>query len=1061
MGVDLLPNVNIPHLIVQTEYENSTPEEVENLITEPLESAVGSINGVKKIVSVSKEDMSVISIDFNWGTDMKEAVLSLREKLDNMRFSLPREAGRPSIIHADPSAAPIMTLALALNNSGNGTQFEEPGSPVLEIKRLTALRETASALFRRRLEQIDGVAQTVVVGGVEKEILINILPGKLKEYGITPDMIKTAIRNANKKLSAGNIMKGVFRYSLRIEGEFSGVEEIKNTVVKNLGGGAVALVKDIARVTESFKERNGMTRLNGAETVGLLVYKEPDANTVNVAERVKRVLSQMKERYPEFKSLIITDQSEFINAAIFNVKQEVVFGGILAASVLFFFLGSIRNIIAIALTIPASLLITIILMWSFDISFNIISLGGMALGVGMLMDNAIIVIENVVRYRETGKGIVESALLGASEVSMPVFTATLTTIAVFLPLIFVPGIAGEIFRDQSLAIAFSLSASIIAALTLIPLIISGKKRTLINAQKYAGDNITIKRSKKGFIGGVLFYISFPFVFTLTVLWHAAIRTFIYLNEKISGVFNRFFNAVDKKMDKLIDKYEIFLNWGLNNRAIVISVTALLFILTAFAFVNIKKEFIPESASKEFVVELTFPKGVSLKGNAKISGEVEKALLVLPGVKYVVANIGRVNEYDFLNKENVSVENTAITIKLENESYYYPVREKVRSLLRNLGNIDYDFRPVKTAYSGVFNPVEHDIIIKIKQDDIHSAFGKAEELKREIDNLNIEGLKEVWIGTEKGAPGYELTIDRKNCAAYGFSPGYVASFLNDIVTSNAAAYYSEFDKKVGIKIQTDINERNIIDKVLSKEIVKNNISVPLKKLVDVKRTESFNEIWREERTHVVYLYLDTAPGFTEDVADAVSPIVKSASVVSGQIIEMGGADEEIRSSFSSLAAALLVSVLLMYMILASEFESFVFPFIIIFAVPLGLIGGILLLYIFGQSINIISVMGLIILVGISDNDAVVKVEFILRKRAEGYNVHEAIMLAGKERFRPIVMNSLTVIFGLVPMIIGFGVAGTQLRISLALAIAGGLISSTVLTLVVIPVLYTYFERLSKK
>ncbi len=1061
MGVDLLPNINIPHLIVQTEYKNSTPEEVENLITEPLESAVGSVSGVKKIVSVSKEDMSVVSVDFNWGTDMKEAVLSLREKLDNMRFSLPREAGRPSIVHADPSAAPIITVALSFNTSGGRTRYVGTDSPVQEIKRLTALRETARALFRRRLEQIDGVAQAVVTGGLEKEILISIKPGKLAEYRISVEMIKNAVRNANKNLSAGKIMKGVFRYSLRLEGEFSGAEEINNTVIKNLGGGNVIHVKDLARVTESFKERNGFTRLNGAETIGLHVYKEPEANTVNVAERVRKTLNKMKIRYPEFNSLIITDQSEFITSAIFNVKLEALFGGLLAASVLFFFLGSIRNIAAIALTIPASLLITVLLMRAFDISFNIISLGGMALGIGMLMDNAIIVIENVVRYREAGMGIAESALLGASEVSMPVFTATLTTIAVFLPLIFVPGIAGEIFRDQSFAIAFSLSASIIAALTLIPLIISEKKKTFINARKYEGDTITIKRPGNGLIGGVLFYISFPFVFLLTVLRHLIMKSVIYLKKKSGQIFLFFFEAVNKQMNKLISKYETFLNWGLNNRAIVIIVTSTLFALTALAFYNIKKEFIPESVSKEFVVELTFPKGVSLKGNSKISGEIENALFSLPGVKYVVADIGRVNEYDFLNKENISIENTALTIKLKDEEFYYPVRAKIRALLKNIGNIDYSFRPVKTAYSGVFNPSESDIVIKIKQNDIHSAFGKAEELKREIESLKIEGLKEIWIGTEKGLSGYEITIDRKNCAAFGISPGEVVSFFNDMVKGSKAAYFSEFDSKVGIKIQTDANERDMLGKVLTNEIMKNNLSIPLKKLVNVKRTENYTELWREERTRIVYLFIDAAPGYTEAVANAAAPVIDNAVLAPGQIIEMGGTDEEISSSFASLSIALLVSVLLMYMILASEFESFVFPFIIIFAVPLGLIGGVLLLYLFGQSINIISVMGLIILVGISDNDAVVKVEFILRKRAEGFSVRDSIMLAGKERFRPIVMNSLTVIFGLVPMIIGFGVAGTQLRVSLALAIAGGLISSTVLTLVVIPVLYTYFERLSKK
>lgn len=1061
MGVDLLPDVNLPHLIIQTEYSDAAPEEIENLITEPLESAVGSLSGVKKITSVSREGVSVISVDFNWGTDMKEAVMLLREKLDNMSFSIPREASRPVIVKADPSASPILTVSLSGRNSKKYTDgyVDYKSSPFI-IKNLTNLKETALALYRRRLEQIDGVAQAVVTGGLEKEIRVNIKPASMEEYGITPLMISSAVKSGGKNLSSGKIMKGVFRFSLRTEGEYTGADEIANTVVKRNDDGSIVFIRDIADVIESFKERQGLTRLNGAETVGLLIYKEPESNTVDIARKVRDVLSMMNKEFPAFETVIVSDQSDFIESAIFNVKQEVIFGGLLATLVLFFFLGSLRNITAIALTIPASLLITIALMRAAGINFNVISLGGVAVGVGMLLDNAIIVIENVVRYREMGKGFIESVNAGVSEVAMPVVTATLTTIVVFLPLIFMPGIAGEIFRDQSYAIAFSLSASIVCALTLIPLILTRRNFTKINKAKYSSGIIEIDKPGNSIFGKIKFYLSIPFRILYRAVKYIVIKGYIFISGNFSKYFNRFNEIVNKGIDRLIIKYELFLEWGLNHKRTMMIVTVLLFLAAVVSFINIKKEFIPESAAKEFVTEVIFPRGTSLRGNAGVIRQIENAALKLKGVKYVISDIGRVNDFDFLNKENISVEKTALTFKLESEDYYFQVRDQLRKILNVSGGFEYSFRPVKTAYSNILNPSEHEVVLKIKSNELEKAFVNAGIIKNKIEEANIEGIKSVWVGTEKGLPGYNITIDREKCVQYGISAGEIADFLRAVVDGGTAAYFSEFDLKVGIRIQAEENDRNKLSKILSRQIIKGNLSIPISKLVNVERVEKFSELWRKDRSGVVYVLIDAEPGHTGKIIEAVNPLLIDAGNCQGTI-DIGGANEEIEESFSSLEIALIISVLLMYMILAAEFESFVFPFIIILSVPLGLVGGIILLFMLGQSINIISIMGLIILVGIADNDAVVKVEFIIRKRAEGLKTNEAILAAGKDRFRPIVMNSLTVIFGLIPMIIGFGAAGTQLRISLAVAIAGGLVSSTVLTLIIIPIIYTYMEKLSKK
>lgn len=1070
LGIDLLPNIYLPHLVVQTTYQNATPEEIEKLVTEPLESTIGTISGVKKITSLSKEGISVISVDFVWGTDMNYTVLQLREKLDNTGFALPQEAGRPTIIRADPSASPILSLVLSYKNriptfefskdsKLTSSRFVDHSSPPQEIKRLIDLKEAARVVFKRRLEQIDGVAQAILTGGLEREIVVEIDPLMMQNYGITFQQVSSALQSSNINLPAGTIMKGLFRYSLRTFGEFTNTEDIGNTIIKYLPGGAVLKLNDIAQVKENFKEREGLTRLNGAETVGLLIYKQPEANTVSIAKKVKDVINILRQEYPDFNLIIVSDQSGFIQNAITNVKQEILFGGILATIVLFFFLGSTRNIFAIAVTIPASLVITVLLMYLFKINFNIISLGGIAVGVGMLLDNSIVVIENIIRHNEKGLSLKESAIKGSSEVSMPVVAATLTTIVVFLPLIFVRGISGEIFRDQSLAIVFSLTASILAALTLIPMIVSRKKFINIDESKYSGGFIEISKPPRGIFKKIKFAISFPFVVVAHSLKFIVVKLYLLSSKLFQKLFKRFFVRVDKWMDKLIQYYERLLLWSLDNRGKVILFTIALAAITIYAAIDIKKEFIPESAQDEFVVELIFPKGTSLKGNAEITSGVEHAVLQLPYVANVVSNIGRVNEFDFLNKEQVSVNKTNLIIKLNSFENYYEARKSIRGILKNLSGIEYAFKQVKTTFTQLITPSDYDIEIKIKNKAIDKALQKATLISTEVQKKNISGIKEIVIGLDKGLPGYGIKVDREKCLAYGVNIDDVVNTIVSMVKGTEATYFSDFDKKIAVRVTTAEQNRDDINKVMQSEVRSNGKVVPLGSLVNYNRSEVYSEIRREDQARTLSVLIDIDEADLEEIIASVSNVLAVLPESKGEMVTIGGVNEEIHDSFSRLYIALIISVMLMYMILASEFESFLYPFIIIFSVPLGLIGGILLLYIFGESISIISLMGLIILIGIADNDAVVKVEFILRKRKEGLNVRDAIMQAGHDRFRPIVMNSLTVIFGLIPMIIGIG-AATQLRISLALAIAGGLVSATVLTLIIIPVLFTFFERFSR-
>lgn len=1077
IGVDLLPNVNIPRLIVQTSYRNSTPEEVEKQITEPLESAIVTIPGIKKLTSVSKEGMSVISIDFVWGTDMKYAILSLREKLDNVSIMLPREAERPVIIKTDPSAAPILTLVLSFNDKENSEkkslstneimkyfnasnpEYVDHDSPQEEIQRLINLKEAGRTIFKRRFEQIEGIAQAVITGGLEREILVNIDPVKLNLYNITFDDIEKSLDASNINILAGSIMKGFSRYSLRILGEFQNVNDIKNTIVKRNYDGSIILLKDIASVIENFKEREGFTRYNGYEAIGILIYKEPDANTVSIAQAVKETINSLHKEYPEYKLLIVSDQSGFIEQAISNVKQEIFYGGILAVIVLFFFLRNVKHILIIGITIPASLFITILLLYLFNISFNIISLGGLAIGIGMLLDNAIIVIENNSRYREMGDSNRLAVIKGTDEVSMPIVASTLTTIAVFLPLIFVRGVAGELFRDQSYAIAFSLLSSIITALTLIPMLDSINSFKLIkNIEKYQNFNSLIKESNKP--NSKLNRFLFPFIIVIKSIQFATVYVYIQLNCFLKKRFDLFFNAAESFLKFTINKYEKLLEWSLKNKKVVLMITFLLIAITILALINMKKEFIPQSEMDEFIVEIEYLAGTSLRGNAENTSKIEKNILSIPHVKAVVSNIGKVNDFDFLNREMVSVNKASIVIKLDSYKFYKDVQKKLRIIFNSIKGLKYSFKEIKTSYSMVINPSEYDIAIKIKSKDINKAYTKAELLLNKINAAKINGLKDLRIAIDKGNPEYTITIDRDKCIVYGLSAEEVAYQIRNITRGTIAASFSSFDKKVGIKVLISNNNMTDINSVLNSYLINKNMKVPIKNLVNYSFGYNYNEIWREDQSRTLYLYAKVDNSSIDEVINKIEDVIAGIPKSNEELILVGGINEEIKDAFTKLYVALLISVLLMYMILASEFESFLYPLIILFSVPLGLIGGILLLFIFGESISIISVIGLLILIGIADNDAVVKMEFILRKRKEGLSVEEAIMEAGKDRFRPIVMNSFTVIFALIPMMVGIG-AATQLRVSISLAIAGGLITSTFLTLIVIPVLYTYVDKLSQQ
>jgi HAE1 family hydrophobic/amphiphilic exporter-1 len=1068
-GVDLLPNIAIPRLVVSTAFRDATPEEVETLITEPLESAAATVQGVKKVQSVSREGVSIITMEFTWGTNMDITLLTLREKLDNARFMLPREAGRPTITRLDPASQPIMTLALSYKISDSTTarsqlRFVHGHADTADIERLIALKEAGRLVFKRRLEQVQGVAQAALTGGLEREIIVEFDATKLAKYGITLDETAQALKASNLSVPAGSIMQGLFKYSLRALGEFRTLKDIEETVIRRSGTASdegILLLSDIARVRSSCKERLGLTRLDGSEAVGIHLYKDPTASTVEIAARVRAVADTLGKEYPDFRLAVIADNSRFIEAAISNVQQEIFYGGILAVVVLFLFLRSSRNIAIIGITIPVALVITALLMYLFNVSFNIISLGGIAVGVGLLLDGSIVVIESIARKREEGLPPRAAALAGVREVGMPIAAGTITTMAVFLPLVFLKGIAGELFKDQSYTVVFSLGASLLVALTLIPML-AARENPKHHEQK---------------------------------------------NSHFGHLLTPLFDRLERGINRTMHHYDRTLIWALEHPAQTLLWTLALVVLTIAVAVVMPKEFIPPSEQEEFVLALEFPAGTSLSGSAARTESIEAALLAMPEVEHCIADIGVVSELALASEMRSVSAPVNLLVKLHSIEDNERVQTAVRKLFAAMPDVRYNIRLRESAFSQIVSPSQSDIIIRVQNRDMNRAFQEAQaivqETNRAMQNNSVSAIETIAIAADKAEAEYRITIDREQCLRYGIQAGEAARSIAEMTKGKVATTFAEFDKKIDIRVKPISSEQLASEQRTSKQFASSGrtsaqepsitieelfrqyiqlpsrggtnaatasnmasnmsssngmLSLPISALARWERTETFREVRREDGLRTVYVVADKkADADLETAVRQMQRIVARRPPLPQGRTSVGGANEEIREAFSVLYAALLISALLMYTVLAVEFESLLFPFIIMFSVPLGLIGAILTLYLAGASLNIVSLMGLVILVGIADNDAVVKVETILAKRRAGLPLREAILAAGQERFRPIVMNSLTVMFGLVPMMLGTG-AATQLRTSLSLAVIGGLVSATALTLVVIPVLYALAEKI---
>ena len=1053
LPIDLLPDVAFPTLSVWTTYSDAGPAEVERFITEPIEQQLYSIPGARRISSRSREGQSLVQLQFAWGTDMEFATLHTREKLDNLTERLPEGSERPTILRSDPTSDPIMTLAVS------GTD-------------LRSLRDLSEVVFKRRLEQLDGVSLAGLTGGPERELRVIVDPEYLDVHEVSLSEISNALDQANYNAPGGTIQRGRFEYSLRTLGQFREVEELLDVVIarpRGVGSRPVRLT-DVATVVDTIADLETIARFNGEPAIGLQVFKEAGTNTVRVADGVRETLDQLREEFQGISIEIASSQAAFLRDAISNVVSALLLGGALAFLVLFLFLRDPRYPLAIGLAIPISVMAAFALCYAFDVSLNIMSLGGLALGVGLLVDNSIVVLENIFRHREESGGSArESAGRGAREVAAAITASTLTTIAVFGPVLYVEGVAGALFGDLSLAVTFSLLASLLVALTLLPVLAAQVARGRRGAETAGFDGETFpsapdapEAERPGRVRRVGRAVRAGAVAGVRGVGGGV--AYVGRSVKLTGVdvatgggrvlgllFGPFLRAFERAFLRFAGRYERTLEWALAHRLEVLSIAIVALAGAIMLAGSLPRGLMPRVDEQQFWVELNLPQGTPIRTTDETAGEVERLLLDMADVSGIFTRVGRSRGSELAARDLTGLNNAALDVQLAGSSR--PTSEAIAELRARLpeSGVDPAFVTIETGRATSLGRAlaigEADLAVKVQSGELEELVPVAEAIETRLEGVPV--LADVRLDFLRTQPELVIEINREVAARHQITVTSVATAIEDYLRgSETRNAYSVFADKVDIRVTIPETARRELDRVLGLRLQ----GVPIGELVTVRQGFGPVEIRREDQNRTIQVLADVAEGGLRTAVRQVEAAIADIPRPALTTVRVGGENEEMQDSFRSLTFAFGLALALVFLIMAAQFESLVQPLVVLTAVPLAAIGAVTALWIAGGGLNAMSGIGFVILIGIVVNDAIVKVDFINQRRRAGLAKRAAILEAGRLRLRPIVMTTITTVVGLLPLAAGLG-AGADLRAPLAVVVIGGLISATFLTLIVVPVVYS--------
>ncbi len=1040
LDVRLLPEIHYPSLTIQTEYPNTAPVDVENLVTRPLEESVGVVPGIRKVHSISQAGLSQVTLEFNWDSDMDYSALEVREKIDLV--TLPEESETPVLLKYDPSLDPVLRIGL----SGKAP--------------LVTLRNVAEDVLKKEIESLSGVAAAKVSGGLEEEIQVQVDESRLSALGISIDEVNAALAQENVNASGGRLRDRNAEYLVRTLSRFENLDAILDVTVANRDGQPIRLA-DVAEVHRGHKERTTITHVDGRESVELAIYKEGDENIVDVANRVRNHLRSMEDDLPAgLTAEILFDQSVFISQAISEVRSNALLGGLFAVLVLYLFLRDLRSTLIIGLSIPVSIVATFILMYSNGVSLNVMSLGGLALGVGMLVDNSIVVLESMHRERERRRRAgnedgVRAVTDGAGSVAGAVVASTLTTVAVFVPVVFVvEGISGQIFGDQALTVTFSLMVSLLVALSLTPMLVSlGARRRRDSGDGELDD--TGRPAISGWRdlvpeGGRMRWFRIAVAAVFVAAPAAVIGGVLGLIRALHRGIDRAAGPVAGRFAAAVDgagvRYRRLLDRALHRRGLVMGAVAVTAIGAAFLFGSLGAELLPPLAQGQVTLALELPEGTPLSRTDATVAEIGRRLAKVDGVERVAANVGVSQEGGgsvSRRKENRADLHLKLTSAREETEEV--VLERSRAILRDFPGAE--FRVRRPSLLSLSTPLEVDVYGY----DLERIMETADRVAAEM--ATVRGVRDVQLAMVPGSPEIRVTFDRDRLNRYGLTLSSVASTLRNKVRGSVASQYRDQEKHIDIRVLNDDDQRNTLTAIRDLIVAeRDGIPIRLATIASMEIVQGPSEIHRLSRRRVAIV---TANLSGRDLASASTEIdqkLAGLALPAGVSAELGGQNDELQRSFRSLRMAILLAIFLVYLVMASQFESFLYPFIIMFTVPLALVGAVLGLKLTGTPLSVVAAIGAIMLAGIVVNNGIVLVDRINQYRKRKMALRAAVLEAGAERFRPIIMTTITTVLGLLPMALGLG-EGAELRAPLAITVIWGLLFATLLTLLVVPVMYT--------
>jgi len=1011
LPVDLLPAITYPRLTVVTVYEDIPAEDLERLVTRRLEEVVTAQTGVRSVMSRTREGVSVITVEYEWGTAMDFANLHLREAVDRVAFreDFPDDAERPVILRWDPTSRPISVLVL----EGEG--------------KLETLTEFAREVVKPALEQVDGISRAEVVGGADREILVQPDARKLAIYGIDIDDIRAALARSNISFPGGKVRQGPLHLSLRIDGEFERLDEIVATDIQRAGRSPIR-IGDVARVIDTVKEPEGVTLLGDEPVVSMLIYKEPAANTRVVSAAVEEALGVVAGDYADFGYEFVYRDADWIEASFQGLRQSLLLGALLAIVVLFVFLRDLRSPIVVGIAIPISITITMWPLEALHVALNLMSLGGLSLAAGMLVDNSIVVLENINRHlherrqadrRDPGgevrgplapsqrrQTVAEAALRGTREVARPVLAATFTTVAVFFPVVYVQGVAGAFFYDQALTVTLSLLVSIAAALLLQPVLSS----LLLRADD---------RPPRGLF-----------------------RLFQWGFDSLHRVYHR------------------TLVRALRAPAVVLPLVVLLVGGSAWWGLRLERSFLPERTMGDMRLELELPAGTPLEETVDTVGSLAAWIETQPGVRSVFSQVGRTERTLAAMQEYTEPHTARVRIILEPGRGAHrrglEIQRRIHERLAALPDeVQFAFREEGIGLGEILSSGGARFALGVLAEQPRQAIATAERLAGPLGR--IAGLTDLRVDRVLGTANVVVRLDREEILRNGLDPDRIARQLRARIAGVEATLFNEIDQRVDVAVRFPRDERYDLGAALSSPVqLSNGQTVPLRSFLVLSEERPVRELARRNQRRMVTISGDVQGRSVDAVWRDAERVVDEAGLEPGVRVVDVGEREEMRRSFRDLGLALLLALLLVYMILAAQFESFLDPLLIAAVIPIGVAGAILAIAVSGGSINILSLIGMVALLGIAVNDAIVKVDTIRRLRDEGMPGEAAILEASRLRLRPILMTSATTVLAMLPMAIGLG-SGEQLQRPLAITIIGGLSLTTLLTLFFTPLIYRLAHR----